>query len=95
MDQINEAIEVDAQVKAGDIEKSKWTAVVKAVSDVDSGGNMEIIVDYLQDDVVVYPSIQISGTPDNILANTQARGAELKQNKVQAVQIKVGDRINI
>lgn len=88
-------IEIDAQAEAEEIQQSTWVAVIKAVSDVDSGGGMEVIVDYLQDDVVVYPDIQINGNPENILKNVQTRGAELKQNKVQAVQIKVGDRIEI
>jgi hypothetical protein len=77
------------------IKKSVWKAVVTQVSKVDSGGSIIINVDYYMDKEIKYPNIQINGTPDTIVQNIQTKGADLKLQNIQAVQIQVGDEVEI
>ena len=94
MDKIK-PIETDVMVQAQAIRESSWSAVITHVSEVDAGGNMELVVDYQQDGKTVYPSITISGTPETILDSVKAKGGDLKAQQVQAIQIKVGDIVEI
>lgn len=90
-----DVISTEVQAQAEAIEKSAWTAQVTQVSQVDASGRMDITVDYFQDGEVVYPNVSLSGSPESIVQTVQARGMELKNQKVQATQIRVGDVIEV
>lgn len=74
-----------------------WRGVVAKVSKVDSGGNMDILFDIVDNETgkVIYPGLSVTGSPEGIIKRAQMIAAELRLKKEQAEAIKVGDEFEV
>lgn len=74
-----------------------WRGKIIKLSEVDSGGNIEMIFDILDANTgeVIHPAISVTGSPDDIIRRAQAMAIELRMKKEQAETIKAGDEFEI
>lgn len=86
-----------ADIEAVAVKDQLWRGVVLKVSQVDSGGNMELVFDIIDANTgeVIHPTLTVTGTPDDIIQRAQTVAAELKLKTEQAEGIKAGDEFEV
>lgn len=86
-----------ADIEAVAVKDQLWRGVVLKVSQVDSGGNMELVFDIIDANTgeVIHPTLTVTGTPDDIIQRAQTVAAELRLKTEQAEGIKAGDEFEI
>lgn len=88
-----------ADIEAVAVKDQLWKVKIVAFSEVDSGGNMELVFDIIDDNAdkaVIHPAMVVNGSPEDILDRARAIAAELRTKKEQLETLfKVGDEFEV
>lgn len=72
-----------------------WKAKIKSKSSLDSSGFIDVIYDILIDDVVTYPSLEVTARADEVQLKITEKITDLYNEFLSSQQIQVGDEIVI
>lgn len=86
-----------ADTEAATVNDQLWRGVVQKVSQVDSGGNIELVFDIIDTNTgtVIYPGLTVTGSPDDLIKRARTIATELRLKVEQAETIKAGDEFEI
>lgn len=85
------------EIEAVAVKDQLWWIEVVKLSEVDSGGNMEMVFDIIDNNTgeVLHPAMVVNGSPGDIKERARVVAAELRLKKEQAEVIKVGDKFEV
>jgi hypothetical protein len=72
-----------------------WRGKITEISQMDSGGDVEVKFDVYKGSVLKYPNLIVHGLPSEIVDNIKIRVNDIKRETNRLLDISVGQEIEI